>query len=263
MKHVFYVVFIALCTMVGWSIQARADVQSIHSADNAIWAALGATRYDYKEPGQTGNLGDRELDWIASGAAGISYLSTRNTYLTLEGDVLSGDANYKGAYLLAPTTPLRGTTDERVWNADTKIGQGMALGSSFFIIPYAELGVRYWNRDLAKGQVEQYKNYDALGGSMLQFSPFSSWIFSLYGAVGATFSPQMQSDGVKYDLGSATMYKAGAKIGYDFAPRTEIFTTVDFDHFNYGQSAVINSLYEPNSRTNEVATRVGLAYHFN
>jgi len=254
---------VAFCPFVGFAPQAKADIQTIRSSDSAVWGSVGGNLFDYKEPSPPPDLPDSERDWITSAAAGVNYLGNSDIYLALEGAYSFGNARYNGAYFYAPTTPLQSTTDEKIATVDGKIGKGFALNDSMMLIPYTELGFRYWNRGFGGDTGEDYQNFDALVGVMLQVSPAQSLILSAYGSGGTTIDPKMTTGGITYDLGTASMYKVGGKIGYDLTQRIELFTTLDYDHFTYGQSPVIAGAYEPNSRTNETALRVGLAYHFN
>jgi hypothetical protein len=105
---------------------------------------------------------------------------------------------------------------------------------------------------------------------LLQFSPTSRLVLSAYGAAGTTLGAQMKdSSGNSYDLGSSGVYKVGGKVGFDVAPRIELFTTLDYDHFHYTKSPwytdASNPAYvvkEPTSRTEETTMRVGMAYEF-
>ncbi|MGB9153470.1 MAG: hypothetical protein WCD70_10330 [Alphaproteobacteria bacterium] len=251
------------CAIVLWPMSAKADVQTIRISDSEIWGSFGGSFLNYKEPSAAPYLPDSEHGMLPSIAAGVSYMGYKDLYLALEGNVSFGDANYNGAYYYYPTTPLQGTTHETISNVDGKIGKGFALGNSEMLTPYVELGFRSWDRNLGGGDVEDYQNFDTLAGVMLQIAPTSSLILSAYGSAGTTFAAQMTSAPDTYNLGSSGVYKIGGKIGYDLTQRVELFTTLDYDHFRYGQSAVAaDGSYEPNSNTEDTTLRVGLGYHF-
>jgi hypothetical protein len=60
------------------------------------------------------------------------------------------------------------------------------------------------------------------------------------------------------------MYKFGGKIGYGLSKQIELFTTLDYDHFRYGQSPLAaDSSSEPKSKTEDTTLRMGLGYRFN
>ncbi len=251
--------FAVFCVFVLAPIAAKADIQTIRSADSAIWGSFGTSLFNYKE--SITPIPDSEHGWLPSFAAGMSNMTNNNLYVALEGTSSFGDASYKGAYYYAPTVPLQETTTETISTIDGKIGRGFAIGSRVMLVPYAELGFRYWDRNLGSGQIEKYQNFVFLGGTMLQFSPTDRLILSAYGAAGTTFAAQMKTAGDTYTLGNAGAYKLGGKIGYNIAPRVELFTSLDFDHFHYVQSGVVAGAYEPSSFTSDTAWRVGLSYH--
>ncbi len=271
---------IALCALATFTPQAKADIQAIRNADNEIWAAAGTSLFNYKEPNAGGaGISDSEHGWLASLATGVSLLSSDNAkgilpsniYLSLDANVDPGNAHYNGFLQTTPPTPYQGTTAETVVNVDGRLGRAFILGSSVMIIPYGEVDFRNWRRDLGLGQVETYHNLNALGGVMLQVAPTSKLVLSLYGSGGTTLAAQMKdASGNNFNLGSSGVYKVGAKVGYDIAPRVELFTTLDYDHFHYTKSPwygnKANPAYqvmEPTSRTEDTTMRVGVGYQFN
>jgi hypothetical protein len=254
---------LAVLTLLASPKPANADISTIVSEDSAVWGAFGADLFKYKEPSSPPDLPDSEHGWIPSGAAGASYFFSDQLYLSVDGSVTFGNAPYSGALFYSPTTYASGSTDETIYMVDGKIGRGFALGQQVMLIPYVEIGYRYWDRNLGAGQVEDYQNYDTLGGLMVQFAPVNSLILTLYGSAGTTFGATAKASPDTYNLGNSAMYKVGGKIGYDLTQQLEVFTTLDYDHFRYGQSSLASDFsYEPSSSTEDTALRVGMAYHF-
>ena len=254
-----YAAFAVFCVFAFMSCAAKADIQTIRSADSALWGSFGTSFFNYKE--SITPIPDREHGWIPSCAAGMSNMTDSNLYIALEGTTTYGDAAYKGAEFYHPTVPLQGTTSETISTVDGKLGKGFAFGSRTMLVPYAELGFRYWDRNLTGSQVENYQNFSFLGGTMLQVAPTKRIILSAYGAAGTTFAAQMKTGGHSYTLGNAGAYKLGGKLGFNLTPRVELFTSLDFDHFRYVQSGVVAGAFEPSSGTSDTAWRVGLSYH--
>jgi hypothetical protein len=221
---------------------------------------------NYKESIPAPSLPDSEHGFIPSVAGGVIFLGNGNLYLALDGAVNFGDAHYNGANFYT-NAPLTGTTHEAITTIDGKFGRGFGTGNAM-LIPYIDIGYRYWDRNLGGGQVEDYQNFAALGGLMLQVAPTSRLVLSAYGAAGTTFAANMKSDGNNYDLGGAGTYRLGGKVGYNLTPRVELFGTLDYDHFRYAQSSVqydyVLASYanEPGSGTSETTMRVGLGYQF-
>ena len=257
--------FVFLCFFLT-SLSAQADIQSIRAADNEIWGSVGESLFNYKESIKP--IPDSEHGWTPSIAGGLNYMGSNNWYFAVDAAYTTGKDTYSGAYLLSPSTPVKSQTQEDITTASVKFGRGYALGQSVMLTPYGELGGRFWSRDLGGGQVEDYHNFDFQLGLMGQFSPIKRLVLSGYASYGPTFGGEMKTDGVTYPLGSAGMMKLGGKVGFDLAPRWELFTTLDYDHFHYVKSPVEYDpnagayFLEPSSRTNETAWRVGLGYHF-
>ena len=181
--------------------------------------------FNYKEPSTQPYLPDSERGWNGSIAGGASYLGASDLYLAAEASTAFGSDRYNGAYLNSPTTPLQSTTSETIMNVDGKVGKGFAFGDMTMLIPYLELGYRYWGRNLGGGQVEDYQNLDALGGLMLQVSPMSKLTLSAYGSAGTTFAAEAISSPDTFHLGDFGVYKVGGKAGYDLTQKVEVFTT--------------------------------------
>jgi hypothetical protein len=262
---------VAFCVSVS-PLPAHADIQTIQNSNSAIWGAVGTGFFNYKEPSSPPDIPDSEHGWNPSLAAGLSYMNNSNWYSAFEGNVAFGDDKYNGSTYDSNTgyydIPYLGTTHETITNIDGKFGKGFSLGNSIMLTPYGELGFRYWDRNLGAGQVEDYQNFDVLGGLMLQIAPTNRLILTGYGSAGTTFAGRMKTDGLDNNLGDASMYKIGGKVGYDLTQRVELFTTLDFDHFHYVKSPwqydanLGGYIMEPTSFTDDTTMRVGLAYHF-
>ncbi|MDR3424150.1 MAG: hypothetical protein P4M13_03600 [Alphaproteobacteria bacterium] len=255
--------FVVLCALTFGPMSARADIQTIRDSDSSVWGAFGPSFLNYKEPAEAPNLPDSEHGELPSLAAGLGYRGYKDLYFALEGSASFGDANYNGAYYYYPTVPFTGTTHEKIATVDGKIGKGFVLGRGAMLTPYLELGYRYWDRNFGDGDVEDYQNYDTLAGLMLQISPTPRLILSAYGSAGTTFGGQMDASPYTFKLGDSGIYKIGGKVGFDLTRKLEIFTTLDYDHFRYGQSpTAADGSYEPNSATEDTTVRVGLGYHY-
>jgi len=259
---------VAVCVLCG-SSQAKADIDTIRNSNSEIWGSAGTSLLNYNEDISTPNIPDSEHGWTPSLAVGVDYMGSRNLYFALEGSVAFGNDNYNGSLYDQNTgnydIPYQSTTHETITNVDGKFGKGFALSNIVMLTPYVELGFRYWERNLGGGDVEDYQNFDTLGGLMFQIAPTNRLILTAYGSAGTTFAASMKANvtGDTYDLGSAGMYKVGGKIGYDLTQRLELFTTLDYDAFRYGQSPLqADGTLEPSSHTEDTTLRVGLGYHF-
>ncbi|MDR3423643.1 MAG: hypothetical protein P4M13_00995 [Alphaproteobacteria bacterium] len=247
---------------------SESGVQTIHDSNSSIWVSAGESTLGYKEA--VSPIPDSQHGSLPSVAAGLNYMTGGNWYFAFEGARSFGDDTYTGAILYSDgsETPTQFTSHETITTVDGKIGRGYVLGRSVMLTPYAEIGYRYWDRNLGGGQVEDYSNFDFLAGLMGQWSPFRRLILSAYASAGTTFAGKMETDHTTCDLDSAGMYKVGGKIGFDLTRRWEIFTALDYDHFHYVASPWVADyalgayIMEPSSRTSDTALRAGLSYHF-
>jgi hypothetical protein len=249
-------------------------VDPIRAADNAVWLTVGGSYLDYKETDLSGGTADTEKGWTPAASLGVSFLSgdksnyVDNLYLALESIWSFGYTRYTGT-LLTTGAPYQGTTEENIWATNVRLGKGFAINNKFMTIPFAELGFRYWNRDLG-AYVEDYHNFEALGGLLVQYSPASQLVLSLSGAGGTTFAPAMTATNptTHFDLGSMPVWKATGKVGYAVTDRFEVLARVDYVQFKLGESQLVfnandgKNFYEPNSQTKQVTTQIGLAYHY-
>ena len=271
---------IALCALAVFTPQAKADIQAIHHEDNEVWGSVGTELFNYKEPNVTAGVSDSEHGWVPSIAAGVSLLGSStdvhgmlpsNIYFSLDANVSFGNAHYNGFLQTTPPTPTQTTTNETIVNVDSRLGRGFALSNSVMVIPYGEIDFRNWRRDIGQGEIETYHNINALGGAMLQVAPTDRLVLSVYGSAGTTLDAQMKDwKGNNFALGGAGVYKVGGKIGFDVAPRVELFATMDYDHFHYTKSPWYTDkadatmiVMEPTSRTEDTTMRVGMGYQFN
>lgn len=255
-----------LCALITCVPQAHADDQTIRNADSEVWGSFGTSLFNYQESVAPPNIPDSDHGWQPSLAGGASYLTSQDFYFALEGSADFGNAAYTGSALIGPnstTTPLQDTNREVVSSVDGKAGKAFALTNEVMLTPYVEAGFNYWHRDLGQSQQENFQNFDAQVGAMVQVSPIDKLVLTGYGSVGPTFAARMRSSGQNYDLGGSTMYKAGGKVAYGLTPRLDVFTTLDYEAFRYGQSPVLlDGSSEPGSRTQETTIRVGVGYHF-
>jgi hypothetical protein len=255
----FCALVVVVCALAFSPNAARANVGTISDSNNAYWASVGTSMLNYKESVQP--IPDGQRGWIPSVGVGGSYMGNKGLYFALDSSVSFGNDHYKGSLIATPSVLHERTTQAVITTIDGKLGQGFILGQNTMIVPYVNVGFRYWDRKLSNLQVEDYQNFTVLGGAMLQYSPMDRLVLTTYGAAGMTLSAQMRTAGVTYDLDSAGIYKLGGKIGYNLTQRLELFTSLDFDHFQYVKSSVNNGIYEPSSFTSDAAVRLGLSYH--
>ncbi len=259
------------------TVAAWAGIDDIRKSDNSVGVSLGGTYLDYRElDSGTGLTLDSERGWLANLGGEANLLAApnavgllRNLYLHVDGGAAFGQTTYNGAYWNG--TPASGTTDDTVWNGAVRVGRGFELGSSAMVIPFTELGYRWWDRNGqgAGGYDETYHSWDVMAGLLAQYSPAAKWVLSANAALGNTFGAGIvvgSPFSTSTSLGDALTWRAGGRVGYTFSRRMEMFTEADVTRLGYGASPWINSgqgvVMEPTSQTYETAIKVGVAYHF-
>jgi hypothetical protein len=252
--------------------ETPSEASAIRRSDDALSFSFGGDFLNYKE--SLSPMTDGEKGWMPSFGLGASYLTQNNWYLAGDGSLSFGDVRYNGALENASTgqaTPLQDWTHETVVTVDGKIGKGIALNNSNMLIPYTDLGVRFWDRDIrgAYGYVEDYSSFHWLGGLMYQTNPFGQLVLSTYGSYGLVFGSKMMTQGTTLVMGNAAMLKIGGRMSYPLSDRLDLFSTLDFTHFRNVNSGAVPDyqigyyIMEPSSFTNETAARMGIAYKFN
>ncbi|MER2519292.1 MAG: hypothetical protein ABTQ34_01235 [Bdellovibrionales bacterium] len=254
----------------GWSAPARADINDIYASNNSIEFRVGGHHLQYRETVNSQTL-DTENGWMPSIGGGVSFLMRKrpnsiwnNVYARLDTQFAFGNTDYDGS--LQPSgMPYRNTTKSQINDINFKAGYAFPLGGMAMVIPYAEFGYHYWLREMTGvyGYTEHYDHTSIMAGALLQYSPFSRWIYSLSVQGGTTMSPQMRTGGVDYDLSERAAWATEGRVSYAVTARTEVFGVAGYNEFSYGKSAVQTSgSYEPDSKTREVKTFVGVAYRF-
>jgi len=264
MRNIRSVVMVSFFALMAAS-QARAQVAANHfkDANNSIWLSAGGSLLNYKERLPPTVLNDSERGTLPSLAAGLSVQSDRGFFLTVGGEYEMGDITYRGALLATPLVPYTSQTTETTYAINAQVGWTYPLASNMQFIPYIEAGYRNWERELSASQVETYSHYDVMGGVLLQYAPTAKTLLNVYAAAGQTQSPSMEYNNLTYDLGQNMIYKTGAKFTYAYGRKVDLFTTLDYQYFNYGRSQTQpDTSYEPPSFTSELTARVGIAYRF-
>ena len=257
-----------------FSIPAVAGQDDIWKSDNAVSLDLGGAFLNYGET-QDGATLDAERGWLTTVRVGLTLLGDdtapiRDLYLHADAEMNRGYTTYTGSLCNAfgNCIPDRGTTDDRIFSGALQAGRSFSIGDAVKVIPFAEIGYRYWERrgEGIGGYLEDYQNGDGMGGLLVQFSPIERWVGSLSVAGGTSFAASMNAPEPpvgSFTLGNKPIWRAEAKIGYRFTEHLELTATADYGNFAYGASAVDAAGYfEPDSNTQQTTLLMGLSYHF-
>lgn len=250
---------------------ALADMLDIRKADNGVTLDAGESYLDYAETASGSTL-DTEKGWLPTVGLGFGMLASQNApisnlFFRLDGRASIGSTTYDGALCDAfgDCTPYDSSTDDKIYTGTGEIGRAVELGPSLLLTPYAEIGYRYWSRNLKGigGYGEAYENWEGLGGLLLQYSPAQRWVLSLNGAGGTTFAASMKTFGETFSLGNAAIWRAQTKAGYRLTDHIELSLSAEYESFGYGASPVdARGYYEPDSTTHQTTVLLGVAYHF-
>jgi hypothetical protein len=149
----------------------------------------------------------------------------------------------------------------------------------FMVIPFGQVGYRYWHRSVQGITVSQYSeyyytNYYAVGLRFkIDITPKLN-IISYYG-IGSTFNPRMRtsavtlndSDGFFYippggtHLGSEAYELFGFDLNYQITDHFEWYLGYEQTTFGFGQG-IHNTILEPSSKTMQRIYKTGLTYSF-
>ncbi len=181
----------------------------------------------------------------------------------------SGGVHYNGGNLVTGA-PVNTVSHYRVNDIGLEFGKGFLLTNNILITPLVESGWRQWTRELSADQAETYEHFYFGGGVRGDLGVTERLVLTGKAAIAETVSPTMTASAIpgftpemKFALGMAPLYQAEVGADYRFYSFLHLYGGVDYTHFSYGQSAV-NTLgfLEPNSTTNEIVFRVGLALGF-
>ncbi len=245
-----FLLTLVLCLM--FSGEARADVKDIYASNNAFSFDFGLDNQEFSTSGTT------DEGWMPTFGVALSYMPhaersswfLNKLYMQFGLMVDIGDTDYSGT--------SSGTTSNTVLDLEGRLGRGFVLSDSVLITPFAALGFRTWDResDGPIGGSDEYSHGTFLAGMMAQYSPAPMWVVSFTGEYGTTLSPAAGS----VDLGTDTVWKLGAKVGYAVTKRIELTASAQMSNFKYGRSSLGTG--ELDSETDNFRGLIGINYRY-
>lgn len=246
---------------------------NIKKINNSIYLAAQMTGLDYYEYNDQINNLDQQTGFLWGGRLGATA-SFNNIYFSVETYSTVGQTQFKGVIVELPNTYLNSNGTNVINNINAKLGYTLYLKDNFAITPYLELGYRFWNRIvedqvfegfLASGYREVYTTMYGSGGLLFQYSLSNSLVLGIFGSIGSTISPKVQSLSTNntYYLGASNIYQAGVKLNYFITNHFSIVSGAEFMYFQYGESSTdSNGNFEPDSKTQQINAYIGLSYSF-
>jgi hypothetical protein len=251
-------------------------------SNNEISIQTISTNVNYKETGSTGTMDTEKGDVPGFGAA-ISIMGGEdNKYLLARYSQVHGQTSYVGMPLTGGTYgSVLGTTAATLTDYSIRYGKGFSLkdyDGETMLTPFFEVGNHQWVRGLPTYE-ESYAN-DYFGiGVLGQYSPLNSkLVLSASALWGSTFRASLKTSllgsNIAESLQNSTINEYGLSADLELISHLHGNISVDFDNFNYGNSAAsiisINGtsyyILEPNSTTSYTTSyttiKLGLAYAF-
>jgi hypothetical protein len=254
---------------------------AISRANNQVWFSVGGQNIDYRELDKTGVSGTGTLDSEKGTQPAIQLgvtkqfdaFNVRDFYAQASVSAARGHTSYDG-YLQGYDAngnfvlePFQNSTTSTTVDVNLKLGKSFRFGpaSRAQLTPYVSYGYHHWTRDMhgQYGYTEDYQQ-SVLGGGMLgQYAITDRLVASVDANFGATLGAKMSTAGFSdFSLGSKAQEQITLGADYAVSRNLHVHGTYSLTHFEYGQSAVNNGAYEPDSRTTTQVFMVGLGYSF-
>jgi hypothetical protein len=180
-------------------------------------------------------------------------------------------------YTVYKPIPVSQQKNSRLFNADCRLGVILLNTEYFQLIPYGNVGGRYWNIGDG-GNRRIYYNFKASAGIKASLSFFNNLVLSSFYSIGTTMYPRVKfnqytqegaPDGsFSLSLGKKPVYEYGLEITYRLDHEIFLNLSTSYTKFKYGKSNECLSLskqyimHEPDSKTNELKITLGILFSF-
>ncbi|HEX4114065.1 MAG TPA: hypothetical protein VH020_16150 [Stellaceae bacterium] len=245
---------------------------AVVDVNNEFGMAAQAFLQSYSET-YNGTTPDKEhgvIPGVAVKATGMFDLyGVSNLYAGAHYQYDRGAVTYNGAFLNG--TPLNASTNYTTTDVGLELGKGFLITDGILITPLVEGGWHAWERNLGRGQVENYSHDYVGAGVRGDLAVTARLVLTGKVGAGAIIDPGMTSVAdpaaglprMSFNLGMRPYYEAGLGADYKFDivfTMLHLYGGVDFTHFSYGASAANQyGFLEPDSASNQVLFQLGLA----
>lgn len=281
---------ILVLTSVTPAVKAASVPYAILGATNNFSVAIGEMDQNYTETA-SGTTLDQEtgnIPVITLGASGISGNPQGGLYWRAQGRYARGNTAYNGQLLNG--TPAQTTTANTIFNINGRVGYARGLSRRMALIPYFEIGLQHWQRNVGSGQgaggIEDYTNGYLGAGLLWEIALAPRWVLAFHALGGYTFGAQLAATDPVYinsagqvfaaretkSLGDEPYTTAGVTATFRVDRMWHTFVRLNATHFSYGPSANTPifaasgagapGLYEPRSKTTQVFLTIGAAARF-
>jgi hypothetical protein len=247
-------------------------LSSLLSAESALFnISANGMKMDYREYDSDGVILDSEkstleIKGISSSLEIELHNNITRTSLIMDYQYIEGETEYVGSYLGGT-----GVYGDVVSTTKNKITQKEAYIKEAYIKDNTELfiglggGHRLWERKLTSTQVEDYEWF-YLKGSLGFLHQFNNGI-----CLGAEYvytkalSPQMiyyDTPNLVFDLGSVYSHSVTVPIIIPVNNRMDIRFETKYEKLTINESNIVSGFYEPDSKSNNIYSKVGIDIHF-
>lgn len=206
-------------------------------------------------PNYAGKYFDTENGGI-NGVNVSSITTLGKIYNKTNGNIQIGNLNYVGGQDNGSYGSFTYNSRDLVANINDKAGY-VFNGAGFNIIPQIWVGYHEWQRQTDD---ENYKNGIIGAGLTIQRRIFKRTYLIASVFAGRTIFPTVHYfNMVLLPLKSSTVFSGSIELIHKFN-KIYIFNKIKYESFNYGESAIINNIFEPNSSTGELTLSVGVGF---
>ncbi len=234
--------------------------------------ATGMLQQDYQELSasapngifnqETGNLNTWQIQANYLPTLSISKLNLP-LYVQVQYSQSMGNTQYDGFLQQGKILiPFMSKTNNHLQDVQFSIGLPFTH-QSFQLTPLVSYSYHTWQRDLSQYQETYHHQAVALGLlAVWQINP--QWQMTSQFSAGQMQSAQLNVPHVQFiaSLGTQTIKTAHAQLAYDVNPYWQLALSANYQHYRYGQSAVNNGLFAPESITKQRSLLASLNYTY-
>jgi hypothetical protein len=239
----------------------------------------------YREADPSGQVADGVLDtergdisgmalqaeWQGHWTRGVTIpLWVQAAYSRTPGQTdYQGHLQELGVGIIAPYSTV---THNALRTLSLRLGVPLGLGadaggaSAVQLTPYWEWLDRRWQREVVSNPSygETYALQAASLGLRAQWRVAPQWVLESWGSTGWQYHTNLRVPelGFSAALGHNSINQYGVGAQYDFSPRYSLDLGWQQTRYRSSESAVVNGLLEPASRTRQSVWSVGLRWHY-
>lgn len=174
----------------------------------------------------------------------------------------TGSTSYQGYLQSGSTfTPYTATTQNELHDFRIRVGIPLAQTESAQWVPFIEYRYQNWVRDLVQYR-ETFQHHAGVIGVLGQWRASPAWTVEGEAAAGSTLRARIDAPqfGFSATLPNRALWTVGVSASYLIAKQWNAVAAIRHEQSRYGQSAASNGFFEPESRTKQTRTLLGIEY---